>query len=207
MLTALASRARAIAAVLIVAFCLAITAGPLACHPQPPSPSGPPTVVGSWVSTTRTVLTTIRWAVPAAKVVIGAVVSDPGRSVVLRALDGLALAAEGLERSLDIYEARGGDRCAVRAGIGGVTSALVELSRVLAAEGVALGTTFERIADAVGSVADSLAPTCDADAGWSSAGESLGAQLRAVQVSATVRGVLLRHVLDDLQPLDGGSAR
>lgn len=206
MLTALASRARAIAAVLCLAFAFAVTVvASQGCIPQPPSPSGPPALVGSWTSTARTVLTTIRWAVPAARAIVEIAVSDPGRTVVLRSLDGLSRTAEGLGVALDTYDARGGDRCAVKAAIGGVTVALVELSRALVAEGVALGSTFERIADAVGSVADALAPSCDADAGWSSTGESLGRSLRAIQGDAVARGRVLRHILDDLAPLDGGA--
>lgn len=195
MLTAIASRARALVAVL----CLAC----VACHPQPPSPSTP-VQVSSWADTARVVLTTLRWSVPAAKVVVGAVVSEPGRSTVLRSLDGVAEAAEGLGRSLDAYELAGGDRCAAKASVAGLSSAIVVLARTLADNGIALGSTLERIADSVGSIADALVPACDRDAGWSSAGAALGVELRRVQSEAVARGRVLRHVLDDLQPMDGG---
>lgn len=203
MLTAIASRARALAAVLCLALLVAITVGPVACHPQPPSPSDP-TQVSSWTDTARTVLTTLRWAVPAAKLIVGATVSEPGRAIVLRSLDGVAEAADGLQGSLDAYEHAGGDRCAAKASVAGLSSSLVVLSRALADNGVALGSTLERVADAVGSIADALVPACDRDAGWQSAGESLGAQLRAIHGAAAARGVVLSHVLDDLRPMDGG---
>lgn len=197
MLTVIASRARAVVAVL----CLALVV--VACHPQPPSPSTP-VQVSSWADTARVVLTTLRWSVPAAKVVVGAVVSEPGRSTVLRSLDGVAEAADGLQSSLDAYELAGGDRCAAKASVAGLSSAIVVLARTLADNGIALGSTLERIADSVGSIADALVPACDRDAGWSSAGVALGVELRRVQSEAVARGRVLRHVLDDLQPMDGG---
>jgi hypothetical protein len=196
MLTAIASRARALVAVL----CLAC----VTCHPQPPSPSTP-VQVSTWTDTARTVLVTVRWSVPAAKVVVGAVVSEPGRSTVLRSLDGVAEAADGLQSSLDAYEHAGGDQCAAKAAVAGLSSAIVSLARTLADNGIALGSTLERVADSVGSIADALVPACDRDAGWSSAGVALGVELRRVQSEAVARGRVLRHVLDDLQPMDGGA--
>ena len=196
MLTAIASRARALVAVL----CLAC----VTCHPQPPSPSTP-VQVSTWTDTARVVLTTLRWVVPAAKVAVGAVVSEPGRSIVLRSLDGVAQAADGLQHSLDAYERADGDRCAAKASVAGLSSAIVSLARTLAANGIALGSTIERVADSVGSIADALVPACDRDAGWSSAGVALGVELRRVQSEAVARGRVLRHVLDDLQPMDGGA--
>ncbi len=84
--------------------------------------------------------------------------------------------------------------------MGGLHRALVGLARVLADNGIALGTTLERVVDGVASVADALVPACDRDAGWSSAGDRANAELRAI---ATGRGPL-RRVLDDLRPGDGG---
>jgi hypothetical protein len=61
---------------IVRAFSLAIAVAMLAvsmsapgCHPQPPSPSGPVTTVSSWTDTARTVLSTVRWAVPAARII------------------------------------------------------------------------------------------------------------------------------------------
>lgn len=189
---------------LAVVMLVASTAAP-GCHPQPPGPNGPPSVVSAWTDTARVVLTTLRWAVPAAKVIVNATVSDPGRAIVLRALDGVAEAADQLQTAVDAYEHAGGDRCAAKAAVAGVTSALESLAQVLADSGIALGNTLERVATAAGSIADALVPACDRDAGWSSSGEALDAQIRAIQGAAVARGVVLRHVLDDLRPVDGGA--
>lgn len=194
---------RLISLALAVVLLVASTTAP-GCHPQPPSPSGPVTTVSSWTDTARTVLTTVRWAVPAARVICDLTVPDAARPIVDRALDGVAQAADGLALALDAYEHRGGDRCAAKASVAGLTTAIESLAQVLASQGIALGTTIERIASAAGSIADELVPACDRDAGWSSAGEGVTARLRAIQSAAVARGVVLRHVLDDLQPVDGG---
>ncbi len=199
------ARARSRAPMLFALLALLSLVFVTACPPRPPSPSGPPTTVSSWTDTARVVLTTLRWAVPAARAIVGVTVPEPARAIVDRALGGVAEAADGLQGALDAYEHAGGDRCAAKAAVSGLSSALVTLSRTLADNGIALGTTLERVADAVGSIADALVPACDRDAGWSSRGEALGAELRAIQGAAVVRGVVLRRVLDNLRPLDGGA--
>jgi len=196
---------------IVRAFSLAIAVAMLAvsmsapgCHPQPPSPSGPVTTVSSWTDTARTVLSTVRWAVPAARIICNVTVPDSARPIVDRALDGVSQAADGIERALDAYDHRGGDRCAAKAAVAGLTTAIESLAQVLASQGIALGNTIERIASAAGSIADELVPACDRDAGWTSAGEGVALRLRSIQAEAVARGVVLRHVLDDLRPVDGG---
>ena len=179
----------------------------LAACPGPVTPvdGGPAVTPSSWTSTARVVITTLRWALPAARAITDLTVAEPGRTQVARALDAAAQATDRLHGAVDAYEARGGDRCAARAAVGGLQVALVGVAQVLADNGVALGTTLERIVDAVASIADALIPACDADAGWSSAGDSANARLRAIAESARARGVTLRRVLDDLRPLDAGA--
>ena len=174
-----------------------ITSG---CTPPAPVDGGVAVTPSGWTSTARVVLDTLRWAVPAARAITDAVLTDPARTQVGRALDATGEAAREFAAAVDAYELRGGDRCAAHAAVGGLHRALVGLARVLADGGIALGTTLERVVDGVASVADALVPACDRDAGWSSAGDRANAELRAI---ATGRGPL-RRVLDDLRPMDGG---
>ncbi len=178
----------------------------VACTPPvPPSDGGTPgTTPSSWTDTTRLVLSTLRWSVPAARAITDVVVPEPARSQVGRALDAVADASGRLELALDAYEARGGDRCAAYAAVGGIHAALVQLAQVLADNGIALGATLERVADAAASIADALIPVCQRDAGWASAGDATNRELRAIAAAASARGVVLRRVLDNLQPLDTG---
>lgn len=179
----------------------------LAACPGPVTPvdGGPAVTPSSWTSTARVVITTLRWALPAARAITDLTVAEPGRTQVARALDAAAQATDRLHGAVDAYEARGGDRCAARAAVGGLQVALVGVAQVLADNGVALGTTLERIVDAVASIADALIPACDADAGWASAGDGANARLRAIAEGARARGVTLRRVLDDLRPMDAGA--
>ena len=170
--------------------------------PVTPVDGGPAVTPSSWTSTARVVITTLRWALPAARAITDLTVAEPGRTQVARALDAAAQATDRLHGAVDAYEARGGDRCAARAAVGGLQVALVGVAQVLADNGVALGTTLERIVDAVASIADALIPACDADAGWTSAGDGANARLRAIAEGARARGVTLRRVLDDLRPVD-----
>lgn len=174
----------------------------LCCTPTPtPIDGGPAVTPSGWTSTARVVLTTLRWAVPAARAITDLTVAEPGRTQVGRALDATAQAAERLQGAVDAYERAGGDRCTARAAVAGLHSALVTVAQVLADNGVALGTTLERVVDGVASIADALIPACDADAGWVSAGDAANATLRQIALRA---GRPLSRVLDDLRPLDGG---
>ncbi len=185
---------------LLMVFSLAL----VGCLPPRPLPDGGiVTTPRSWTDTARVVLQTLGWAVPAARVVVNAVVSDPGRTQVVRALDAVTDAAGRLESALDAYEARGGDRCAAHAAVAGVRSALVSLAQVLADRGVALGVVLEHAADAAAGIADELVPGCDADAGWQSAGRATSNALRAIELGATARGVILRRDLDTIHPAEG----
>ncbi len=178
----------------------------VSCKPPPrPSPDTPAVTPSSWTDTARTVLSTLAWALPAAHVVTDAILPEPARSVVGRALDGVADAAERLHAALDAYDARGGDRCAAHAAVGGVRAALVAAAQTLVDHGIALGRVLERVTDATAALVDELVPGCDPDAGWRSAGRDTNAELRAIELRATARGVILRRDLDALHPPDGGT--
>lgn len=184
---------------LVVLLCGALGAVLNACTPTPSVDGGVAVTPSGWTSTARVVLDTLRWAVPAARAITDVVVPEPARTQVGRALDATGAAARELSAAVDAYELRGGDRCAAHAAVGGLHRALVGLARVLADSGIALGTTLERVVDGVASIADALVPACDRDAGWSSAGDRANAELRAIST-----GRVLRRVLDDLRPMDGG---
>lgn len=190
-----------------LALCAAIGYGGLgllACHPQP-APDSPTTVVTGWTDTARTVLSTLEWAVPSARAVVVTVLPAPAAAIVGRAFDVVADAASRLTVALDAYTSRGGDRCAVYAAVGGMETALVQLSEALVDHGFALGTVLERVAHLAAGVADNLVPACDArDAGWSSAGDAIALRLRLVERAASQRGVVLRRDLDAIRP---GGAR
>lgn len=175
------------------------------CHPQPVPPSdGAVVSVGGWTDTARQVLSTLGWAIPAARVVIVSILPEPAASVVGRVLDSVADAATRLQVALDAYTARGGDRCAVYAAAGGVHVALTQLLQVLTDHGIALGVPLEHVLDAAGAVVDNLVPRCDAsDAGWSSAGDRGNTAVRAAERSAAQRGVILRRDLDNIRPTGG----
>lgn len=169
--------------------------------PVHPVDGGPAVTPSGWTSTARVVLSTLSWAVPAARAITDSVLPEPARTQVGRALDATGDAARELGAAVDAYELRGGDRCVAKAATAGVHRALVGLARVLVDNGIALGTTLERVVDGVASVADALTPACDPDAGWSSAGDAANRELRAIHDGARVP---LRRVLDNLRPMDGG---
>ena len=170
--------------------------------PTPPIDGGPAVTPSSWTATARVVLSTLRFALPAARAITDVVVAEPGRTQVARALDAAAQAAQRMDAAVTAYETAGGDRCAARAAVAGLHVALVAVAQTLADNGIALGTTLEHVVDGVASIADALVPACDADAGWSSAGDASNATLRAIAAGA---GRPLSRVLDDLRPLDGGA--
>ena len=194
-----AGRATVGALVLLALVGLGVPAAVTSCGPRPP-PSGPGAVVSSWSDTARTVLSTLSWAIPSARAILNAILPEPARTIVGRALDAVAEASSRLAVAVEAYESRGGDRCAAHAAVGGVRAALVQLAQVLADNGVALGTVLERVADGAASIADALVPSCNPDAGWASTGDRTNAELRAIERSATARGVVLRRDLDGLRP-------
>ncbi len=194
-----AGRATVATLMLLALVGLGVPAAVVCCGPRPP-PSGPGAVVSSWTDTARTVLSTLSWAVPSARAILAAILPEPARTIVMRALDAVAEASQRLAVAVEAYESRGGDRCAAHAAVGGVRAALVQLAQVLADHGVALGTVLERVADGAASIADALVPSCNRDAGWASAGDRTNAELRAIERSATARGVVLRRDLDGVRP-------
>lgn len=173
------------------------------CGPRPvPIDGGPAVTPSSWTDGARVALTTLAFAVPAAKAIVQATVADPGRTQVVRALDATAAAAARMDEALVAYERAGGDRCLAKSATAGVHAAIVVLAQTLADNGIALGTTLERIADALAAVVDILTPACAPDAALaSSAGDASNARLRDIAAGARARGVILSRVLDDLHPL------
>lgn len=172
-----------------------------ACRPAPVPDDGSPAVTPSgWTDTARTVVSTVAWAVPGARLITDVILPEPARTIVGRALTAVGEAAEGLEVAIAAYEARGGDRCAAKAAVAGVRASLVAAAQSLADNGIALGRVLERVADSAAAVVDELVPACDADAGWRSEGRQTNAELREIELRATSRGVVLRRDLDNLQP-------
>jgi uncharacterized membrane protein len=84
-------------------------------------------------------------------------------------------------------------------------AALVAAAQTLVDHGIALGRVLERVTDATAALVDELVPGCDADAGWRSEGRDTNAELRAIELRATARGVILRRDLDHIQPPGGGA--
>ena len=153
----------------------------------------------AWTDTARVVVNTLRWALPAAKLVCNAVLNDPGRTQVARVIDAVIDYNGRFESALTAYEQAGGDRCAAKAAAAATRQGLIDLCQVLADNGLALGRPLERVVDSVSSVVDMLIPACD-DAGWSSAGDDANARLRAIEAAARARGVTLRRNLDSIEP-------
>jgi len=179
-----------------------------ACRPAPVPDDGAPAATPSgWTDTARTVLSTLSWAVPGAKLITDAILPEPARTIVGRALTAVGDAAEGLDVAVAAYEARGGDRCAAKAAVAGVRASLVAAAQTLADNGIALGRVLERVADSAAAVVDELVPACDADAGWRSEGRATNAELREVELRATARGAVLRRDLDNLRPDASPGAR
>lgn len=185
----------------VLAMVLAVAVLPVAlvgCPPRPTPEPGPSQPVSGWTSTARAVLSTLRWALPAARAVTDSLLSDPPRTQVARALDAAADAAGRLDVALDAYEHRGGDRCVAHAAAGGVVVALAQLADVLADNGIALGVVLGRVVDGAASLVDALIPACQRDAGWASAGDDANARLRLVEDVARRRGITLRRDLDGI---------
>lgn len=171
------------------------------CTPTPRPEPGPSQPVSGWTSTARAVLSTLRWALPAARSVTDMILSDPPRTQVGRALDAAADAAGRLSAALDAYEARGGDHCIAHAAAGGVVVALTQLADTLADNGIALGVVLGRVVDGAASIVDALVPACaptPTDAGWTSAGDLANGRLRLTEDMARRRGIALRRDLDTI---------
>ena len=173
------------------------------CQPPPPPSDGGGVVVtpSGWTDTASTVLRTIQWAIPAAQAITNALIPAVARPVADRAFLAVQEAAGRLQTALDAYNARGGDRCAAYAAVGGVTTAMVGLARVLADNGIGLGNTLIPVIQSLGAVTDQLVPACQRDAGYASVGEGAMVQVRAIEASAMSRGVVLRPALDNLRPV------
>lgn len=183
---------------LLALLVLPLLVGLAACPPRPTPEPGPSQPVSGWTSTARAVLSTLHWALPAARAVTDSLLSDPPRTQVARALDAAADAAGRLDLALDAYEHRGGDRCVANAAAGGVVVALAQLADTLADNGIALGVVLGRVVDGAASIVDALVPACASDAGWTSAGDNANARLRLTEDVARRRGIALRRDLDTI---------
>lgn len=206
MLTALAGRARApIASLLLCLFCLAITAAPIGCH-TPPSPGDTPAETPTtWLDTADTVDVTLSWALPASDAVVSLLpIPADTKATVHRAL-GVAIGARGaFHEALVIYRERGGDACVAHAASGALTVALVGVARALGDAGWGAAPEVERAITALGGLVDELTQRCDLDGGFNSIGAEIRTQILAIRLSATGRGVSLRP-FPAIAPPDGGA--
>ena len=190
--------ARGLLKALLVASILALPIG-ATCHPTP-NPDGGVTV-SVWTDTARTILSAIGWAIPAARLVIVAILPASTATLINRVFDAVLDAANRLTVAVDTYTARGGDQCAAYAAAGGLEVAIIQAMQALADHGVALGLPLEQVARSLGSLVDNLVPACDRhDAGWASAGDRFELQLRLTERAANQRGVILRRDLDNIHP-------
>ena len=197
---------RASLGALVAAMVLSLALGVAACRPQPTPTDGSVAVTPSaWTDTARLVARTLAWALPAARMVTDAILPEPARTIVGRVIDATADYASRFVTALDAYEEHGGDRCIPRAALAALRSGLLDLARTLADHGLAIGRPIERVIDTVASLVDTLVPGC-VDAGWTSTGDQTNAELRAIEINATRRGVTLRRDLDAITPamVDGG---
>lgn len=179
----------------------AVMLGATCQPPSPPSDGGPVSTPSSWTDTVATVLHTITWAIPAAQAITDALVPATVQPVVDSAFRAVSEASVRLQTALNAYNARGGDQCPAYAAVGAVTTAMVELARVLADNRIALGNTLVPVIQSLGGVVDQLVPVCQADAGFASVGEGPMLQVRAIEAAAMGRGVVLRPALDNLHPV------
>lgn len=194
--------------IVVIALAVAVVGGITAgcTPPTPPSDGGVPVVTPSdWTRTAHLSVTVGRGLIVVARPIVDALTVDPGQTRARRAFDAADDALVAVGHALDAYEARGGDRCAAYAATGAAVVALHELAQVLADNGIAIGVPIGRVIDLVASVADTLVPACQADAGFASVGQRANDELRAIEQGARVRGVILRRDLDGIAPaLDGG---
>lgn len=187
--------------VIALALGAAVFGGLVGCRPQPVPTDGAVNVTPSaWTNVARTVLSVLGYAVPGARLILATLpIPEPAKTLIDRALDVVATYAQRLGNAIDAYESRGGDACPAHAAVAGLRSALVDLARVLADNGIALGRPLEQVLDSVAGIADQLVEGCEADAGWRSYGVESNDELRAIVRSAESRGVILRRDLDAIR--------
>jgi hypothetical protein len=182
----------------------------LACGPRPvPIDGGVAVTPSAWTDTARVVITTLRWALPAAAAILEATVPEPARTQVVRALAATTQATARLNEALVAYESAGGDRCLAKSATAGVHAALVILAETLADNGIGIGNTLASVADGLASIVDVLTPACEPDASLrASAGDASNQRLRDIRAAARARGTILSTILDDLRPVaDAGVAQ
>lgn len=185
---------------LLLVLLTALVASVVACRPQPTPQPAAPITVSSWTDTAREVSATLRWAVPAARMILTQIVPDAAAGVVGRVLDVVGDAAVSLDNAVTAYVNRGGDACAVYAASGAVRAALLDLAEALTDNGVALGVPLGRVLDGASALVDNMVPRCSTTSSWASAGDHSNLTLRSLDARARARGVTLRHDLDAIRP-------
>lgn len=173
------------------------------CGPKPRPDGGVVTTPTDWTDTASVVQELLSWALPAARAILDLVLPADARVVVDRILDSLLSYNQRFANVLTTYRARGGDACEVYAASGAIRVGLLELTRVLADNGFALGNTLERALDLVSGFGDNVVSQfarCEPEAGFSSLGASSNQELRSIYDTARTRGPL-RHDLDNLRPV------
>lgn len=205
MLTALAARARALATIMLCVFLFAVTAGPLACHPQPSPGDTPAATPTTWLDTADTVDGVLSWALPASDAIVSMLPIEPAsKATVHRAFAVAIRAREAFHEALIVYRSRGGDACAVHAAVGALTVALVGVASGLGDVGWGTAPEVERVIAALGGLGDELSQRCDLDAGFASGGAAVRSQLLSIRLAASSRGVSLRP-FPAIAPPDGGA--
>lgn len=198
MVTALARRANALALVIVVLFTLAITLGPIACHPQP-GPDGGTVTPSGVVATIDTIAEVLDVLLPVLRPIvrhaIGSASPDAQRAVDL-SLTGFEASASAWQAGRSTWDARGGDRCTAYAVSGALADSTRSLVRDLGRAGVGWGPDLEALLTSLGRLTDRLigaCPTIDGGALASSgrAGNATRAFLESVDAEAHLRGVSL----------------
>jgi len=144
---------------------LALSLALAACQTPTPVhlPDGGTYTPSGWVSTARTVLSILDWAIPAARLIVsGWSASAPGTTtVILRAVDiAHDTALPGFQHALDAYEHAGGDQCAVRSAADALIASLIAIADTSGAAGWGLADPIHSALGSLGGIADTLTPVC-----------------------------------------------
>lgn len=147
-----------------LALCLVACQTPTPVH----LPDGGTYTPSGWVSTARTVLSILDWALPAARLIVsGWAASAPGTTtVILRAVDvAHDTTLPGFQHALDAYEHAGGDQCAVRASADALVASLIAVADTSGAAGWGLADPIHSALGSLGGIVDVLTPVCAVDGG------------------------------------------
>lgn len=166
-----------------------------------PNPNTPVVVTSSWVTRTRSVISSVRRIAPRAKALIRSLSLVPASVLVVveGAIDGVIRANEFLATSLDSWESHGGSRCGLYSAAQGLRTAILNEATVLAENGLWIGIPMRMIADTLFSVLDVILPSCEVDAGFRSIGRDSDRELDRIRDQAYERGIHLRNDLDSIE--------